>query len=436
MRIGVIGSGYVGLVLGACLAETGNHVICADIDKAKIKSLNKGKSPIYEPRLESLLNHNISENRLSFTTDVGACVEHAEVVFIAVGTPPGENGSADLQHVLAVAETIGKHLNDEKIIITKSTVPVGTAVQVREVVERFTSQQFHVCSNPEFMKEGDAIEDFMKPDRVVIGIESNKVKSILEELYHPFVRSGNPILFMDITSAEITKYAANAMLAVRISFMNQIAALCEVAGADVDQVRRGVGSDSRIGSAFLHAGSGYGGSCFPKDVRALVHIGDEVGIDMSIPRTAQEWNEYQKEIVLRKLSNELGDDLTGRMIAIWGLSFKPGTDDLREATSIVIIPKLLNRGAKVVAHDPKAMELARKEFPSDVLYTSDEYSACKEADALLILTEWLQYRRPDLSRIKSLLKLPLIIDGRNLFDPARMEKHGFTYLSVGRRDVR
>ncbi len=436
MRIGVIGTGYVGLVVGACLAETGNHVVCADIDKTKIKSLNKGRSPIYEPGLESLLNHNISGNRLSFTTDVGACVEHAEVVFIAVGTPPGEDGSADLKHVLAVAETIGKHLNDEKIIITKSTVPVGTAAKVRGTIERFSSQQFSVCSNPEFLKEGDAIEDFMKPDRIVIGIESDKVESTLEELYHPFVRSGNPILFMDIASAEITKYAANAMLAVRISFMNQIAALCEAAGADVDQVRKGVGSDSRIGPAFLHAGSGYGGSCFPKDVSALVHIGDELGIDMSIPRTAQEWNEYQKEVVLRKLSNELGDDLTGRKIAIWGLSFKPGTDDLREATSLSIIPKLIERGAQVIAHDPQAVELARKALPPEVGYATDEYSACKEADALLILTEWLQYRRPDLSRIKSLLKHPLIIDGRNLFNIARMEKHGFTYLSVGRRDVR
>ncbi|MFC1629055.1 UDP-glucose dehydrogenase family protein [Gemmatimonadota bacterium] len=436
MRIGVIGTGYVGLVLGACLAETGNHVICTDIDKTKIKKLNKGQSPIYEPGLESLLEHNISEKRLNFTTDVGACIEHAEVVFIAVGTPPDEDGSADLQHVLAVAETIGQHLNDEKIIITKSTVPVGTAARVREAIERFSSQIFHVCSNPEFLKEGDAIEDFMKPDRIIIGVESHSVEPILEELYHPFVRSGNPILFMDIASAEITKYAANAMLAVRISFINQISALCEATGADVDLVQRGIGSDSRIGPAFLYAGSGYGGSCFPKDVRALIHTGDELGIDMSIPRSAQEWNESQKEITLRKLIGEYGDDLSGRTIAVWGLSFKPETDDLREATSIALIPKLVQRGAKVIAHDPKAIERARKELPQEVQYTSDEYAACKNADALLILTEWMQYRRPDLNRIKSFLRHPLIIDGRNLFDPARMEKHGFTYLSVGRRDVR
>jgi len=436
MRIGVIGTGYVGLVLGACLAETGNQVVCADIDESKISLLNDGQSPIYEPGLEPLLKHNLSENRLSFTTDVGACIEYAAVVFIAVGTPPGEDGSADLQHVLAVAETIGKHLDNEKIIITKSTVPVGTAEQVREVIERHSSRSFHVCSNPEFLKEGDAVEDFMKPDRVVIGIESNEVIPILEELYHPFVRSGNPVLFMDITSAEITKYAANAMLAVRISFMNQIAALCEVAGADVDQVRRGVGSDSRIGPAFLHAGSGYGGSCFPKDVRALVHTGDKLGIDMSISRTAQEWNEYQKEVVLRKLLHELGEDLTGRKIAVWGLSFKPGTDDLREATSLSVIPRLIERGARVVAHDPQAIDLARKALPAEVDYATDEYSACNEADALLILTEWLQYRRPNLGRIKSLLKHPLIIDGRNLFSAARMGKLGYTYLSVGRGDVR
>ena len=436
MRIGVIGTGYVGLVLGACLAETGNHVVCADIDKSKIKLLNKGLSPIYEPGLEQLLDHNISENRLNFTTDVGSCIEQAEVVFIAVGTPPGEDGSADLQHVLAVAETIGKHLNDVKIIVTKSTVPVGTAARVREAIERSSSQQFHVCSNPEFLKEGDAIEDFMKPDRIIIGVETHSVEPILEELYHPFVRSGNPILFMDIASAEITKYAANAMLAVRISFINQIAALCEATGADVDLVQRGIGSDSRIGPAFLYAGSGYGGSCFPKDVRALIHTGDELGIDMSIPRSAQEWNDFQRELVLRKLIGEYGDDLSGKVIAVWGLSFKPETDDLREATSMVIIPKMIHRGARVVAHDPKAMVLARKELPQEVLYSSDEYAACEDADALLILTEWMQYRRPDLNRIKLLLRHPLIIDGRNLFDPARMEKHGFTYLSVGRRDVR
>jgi len=436
MQVGIIGTGYVGLVVGACLAETGNHVVCADIDEEKIYSLQQGQSPIYEPGLEPLLRHNLSEKRLGFTTDVGACVEHAEVIFIAVGTPADEDGSADLQHVLSVAETIGKHLNEEKIIITKSTVPVGTAAKVREEIERHTSQPFHICSNPEFLKEGDAVEDFMRPDRIVIGVESDQVKATLEELFSPFVRSGNPMIFMDIASAEMTKYAANAMLAVRISFMNQIAALCEKAGADVDLVRRGIGSDPRIGRAFLYAGAGYGGSCFPKDVRALVRIAEEMGIDMSLPRSAQEWNDFQKEIVLRKLTGELGDDLSGLRIAIWGLSFKPETDDLREAASLTVIPKLIERGAEVAAHDPKGMESARTELPPEVEYAPDEYAACEGADALLILTEWLQYRRPDLGRIKTLLKRPLIVDGRNLFRPETMEGLGFTYLSIGRRDVR
>jgi len=436
MRVGVIGTGYVGLVVGACLAETGNHVVCADIDEEKINSLKQGQSPIYEPGLESLLKHNLSEKRLRFTTDVGACVEHAKIIFIAVGTPAEGDGSADLQHVLSVAETIGKHLNEEKIIIAKSTVPVGTAAKVREEIERHTSQPFHVCSNPEFLKEGDAVEDFMRPDRIVIGVESDQAKPTLEELYSPFVRSGNPMIFMDIASAEMTKYAANAMLAVRISFMNQIAALCEVTGADVDLVRRGIGSDPRIGRAFLYAGVGYGGSCFPKDIRALVRTAEEMGIDMSLPRSAQEWNDFQKDIVLRKLIGELGDDLSGRRIAIWGLSFKPETDDLREAASLTVIPKLLERDASVIAHDPKGMESGRRELPQEVEYAPDEYAACEGADALLILTEWLQYRRPDLGRIKTLLKRPLIVDGRNLFKPETMEGHGFTYLSIGRRDVR
>ncbi len=436
MRIGVIGTGYVGLVVGACLAETGNHVVCADIDKSKIKLLERGQSPIYEPGLEPLLKRNLSEKRLSFTTNVGKCIENAKIIFIAVGTPPDENGSADLKHVLSVADTIGEHLNGEKIIITKSTVPVGTALKVREEIERHSSQTFHICSNPEFLKEGDAIDDFMKPDRIVIGIESEKVKPTLEELFHPFVRSGNPLIFMDIASAEITKYAANAMLAVRISFMNQVAALCEATGANVDLVRSGIGSDSRIGPAFLHAGSGYGGSCFPKDVRALIKTGNELGIDMSIPRSAQEWNDIQKEILVEKLKKELGENLSGLRIAIWGLSFKPGTDDIREASSLAVIPRLLECGAKVFAHDPKAIDAARQVLPSDVHYVTDEYSACDKADALLILTEWQQYRRPDLDRIKQLLKQPLIIDGRNLFNTDKMKKRGFIYISIGRKDTR
>lgn len=436
MHIGVIGTGYVGLVLGACLAETGNHVICADIDESKIDLLKNGHSPIYEPGLESLLEHNLSEKRLNFTTDIGTCVEHSEVVFIAVGTPADKDGQVDLSQVMSAADTIGKHLNDEKIIVTKSTVPVGTASKIRETIEHHTSQPFHICSNPEFLKEGTSVEDFMRPDRIVIGVESEYARSVLEDLYGPFLRGGNPIIFMDIASAEMTKYAANTMLAVRISFINQIAALCEATGANVDLVRRGIGSDPRIGPSFLYAGGGYGGSCLPKDVRALVSTGAENNIDMSIPRSAQEWNDYQKEVVFNKLTGELGDDLSGYRVAVWGLSFKAETDDIREASSLLIIPKLIDCGATVIAHDPKAMESARNELPSEVEYVPDEYSACEGADALLILTEWLQYRRPDFGRIKTILKRPLVVDGRNLFTPKKMKELGFTYLSIGRQDVR
>jgi len=436
MHIGVIGTGYVGLVLGACLAETGNHVVCADIDESKIDLLKNGHSPIYEPGLEPLLKHNLSEKRLSFTTDVGTCVEHSEVVFIAVGTPADKDGQVDLNQVMSAADTIGKHLNDEKIIVTKSTVPVGTASRIRETIGHHTSQPFHICSNPEFLKEGTSVEDFMRPDRIVIGVESEYARSVLEDLYGPFLRGGNPIIFMDIASAEMTKYAANTMLAVRISFINQIAALCEATGANVDLVRRGIGSDPRIGPSFLYAGGGYGGSCLPKDVRALVSTGAENNIDMSIPRSAQEWNDYQKEVVFNKLTGELGDDLSGYRVAVWGLSFKAETDDIREASSLLIIPKLIDCGATVIAHDPKAMESARNELPSEVEYVPDEYSACEGADALLILTEWLQYRRPDFGRIKTVLKRPLVVDGRNLFTPKKMKELGFTYLSIGRQDVR
>ena len=436
MRIGFIGTGYVGLVSGACLAETGNQVICADIDEGIISSLNQGISPIYEPGLEPLLRRNLDENRLLFTTDVGECVEQSEIVFIAVGTPAGEAGEVDLSQVIAAAETIGKHLNGEKIIITKSTVPVGTAVRVREIIERHSEQTFHLCSNPEFLKEGTSVQDFMRPDRIVIGCDSDYAVRVLEDLFNPFIRSGNPIYFMDIASAEMTKYAANAMLAVRISFMNQIAALCEATGASVDMVRKGIGSDPRIGSSFLYAGSGYGGSCLPKDVHALVHTGASHEIDLTIPRSAQEWNDDQKEILFHKLTGELGDDLTKYRFALWGLSFKAETDDIREAVSQLLIPRLIGSGAEVIVHDPKAMAAARKVLPVEVEYAADEYAACDGADALLILTEWLQYRRPDFSRIKSLLKRPLIIDGRNLFKPERMAELGLTYLSIGRSDVR
>ncbi|MFC1543924.1 UDP-glucose dehydrogenase family protein [Gemmatimonadota bacterium] len=436
MRVGVIGTGYVGLVVGACLAETGNHVVCADIDETKIEILRKGKSPIYEPGLEPLLQHNRSEGRLEFTTDVGDCVERSEVIFIAVGTPMGANGNPDLSFVLSAAETIGRHLNDEKVIVTKSTVPVGTTERVRAEIARHTTAPFHVCSNPEFLKEGASVEDFMRPDRIIVGVDSDKARAAMEDLYAPFVRGGNPIIVMDIPSAEMTKYAANAMLATRISFMNQIAALCEVTGADINQVRRGIGSDPRIGPDFLYAGAGYGGSCFPKDMRALVHTGESFGLDLSVPRAAEAWNQTQKEVVFRKVTAELGNDLSGKRIAVWGLAFKAGTDDVRDAVSLTVIPLLLDAGAEVAAHDPRAAEAAGGVLPKETVFARDEYEACENADALLVLTEWLQYRRPDLARIKTLMRHPLIVDGRNLFELEKMAALGFTYLSIGRSAVR
>jgi UDPglucose 6-dehydrogenase len=437
MNVTVIGSGYVGLVAGACLAETGNRVICADIDAGKVAQLARGEVPIYEPGLDRLLARNLEEGRLEFTTDVGAAVETARVVFIAVGTPPGEDGSADLKHVLDVAGVIGRHMTDEKVVITKSTVPVGTAGLVRAEVERHTDRAFHVCSNPEFLKEGAAVDDFMRPDRVVCGIESDAARPVLEELYEPFVRSGNPLIFMDIASAELTKYAANAMLATRISFMNQIALLCETAGADVNLVRKGIGTDERIGQAFLYAGAGYGGSCFPKDVRALIRTGEELGVDLSILREVHEANERQKKLIGEKLRNRFGDELAGRRFAVWGLSFKPETDDMREAASVVIIENLLAAGATVVVHDPVAFDVAREWYLGDrVEYADDEYEACREADALVIATEWLQYRRPDWDRLRGLLATPIVFDGRNLFRPDRMRAEGFEYYPIGREQVR
>lgn len=436
-RIGVIGTGYVGLVVGACLAETGNDVICADIDAEKIARLNRSEIPIYEPGLEPLVKRNLAEGRLRFTTDVGAAVRASDVIFIAVGTPPDEDGSADLKHVLAVARTIGENMNGEKVVITKSTVPVGTAAKVRAVIEEHTDMPFHVCSNPEFLKEGAAVDDFMKPDRVVVGVESEYARKVLAELYEPFVRSGNPIYFMDIASAEITKYAANAMLATRISFMNMISRLCEDVGADVHLVRQGIGSDKRIGQSFLYAGIGYGGSCFPKDVKALIRTLREHDVDPGILDAVERINASQKRLLLEAVVERFGEDLGGRTFGIWGLSFKPETDDMREAPSLVIIEGLLERGAKVQVHDPEAMEVARRYYLGDrVEYHQQNFDALDGADALMILTEWHVYRRPDLQRIRSLLKAPIIFDGRNLFDPARMSEAGFEYYSIGRRAVR
>lgn len=432
MKVAVIGTGYVGLVVGAGLADTGNDVMCADIDGDKIARLNRGEIPIYEPGLEPLVQRNLEDGRLTFSTDVARAVGEAEVIFIAVGTPPDEDGRADLQHVLAVADVIGRHMNAEKVVITKSTVPVGTAAKVRAVIERQTDWPVHVCSNPEFLKEGAAVDDFVKPDRVVVGVDSEHARSVLEQLYAPFVRTGNPVLFMDIPSAEITKYAANAMLATRISFMNTIAALCDQVGADVSLVRTGIGTDSRIGASFLFAGCGYGGSCFPKDVQALSRTLHETGVDAGILDAVEHVNEAQKRLPLDWVVRRFDDRLDDRTVAVWGMSFKPETDDMREAPSLVVVRGLLERGARVRVHDPEALTEARRLFGDDIEYFDTNYDAIDQADALLILTEWKPYRTPDFDRMLRLMREPIIFDGRNLFDPRRMRELGFEYRCVGR----
>jgi UDPglucose 6-dehydrogenase len=433
VNVTVVGSGYVGLVAGACLAETGNDVICADVDSRKIARLNKSDIPIYEPGLEPMVSRNREEGRLRFSTDIGAAVEHARVVFIAVGTPPGEDGSADLKHVLSVATTIGRHMNESKVVVTKSTVPVGTAEKVRAAIRAETRTPFHVCSNPEFLKEGAAIEDFMKPDRVVLGVDSDEAREVMAELYAPFVRTGNPILFMDIPSAEVTKYAANAMLATRISFMNQVADLCERVGADVTNVRQGLGTDRRIGSAFLFPGPGYGGSCFPKDVKALIRTAQEMGMEPGLFESIEAVNERQKRVLLRKLLTELGPRLDGRQVAVWGLSFKAETDDMRESPAIPLLDGILEAGGAVRAHDPKALETARGLYGDRLHYATDPYDALAGADALVVVTEWLVYRNPDFARVKAQLVRPLVLDGRNLYDPERMARLGFEYHGIGRK---
>lgn len=432
MKVSVIGTGYVGLVVGSCLAEAGNAVVCADTDEEKVARLRKGDVPIYEPGLEPLVLRNVEDGRLQFTTDVGAGVEASEVVFIAVGTPADEDGSADLQHVLDVARTIGDHMNSSKVVITKSTVPVGTAAKVRRAIAERTKVPFHVCSNPEFLKEGAAVDDFMKPDRVVVGVDSEEAASVLAELYAPFVRTGNPLLFMDIPSAEMTKYAANAMLATRISFMNQIAELCELVGADVMKVRGGVGSDERIGSAFLFPGPGYGGSCFPKDVKALIRTGDEYGVSLDVLKAVESANTRQKGRLFTKLHAALGGTITDRMIAVWGLAFKARTDDMRESPAIDLIEAILDAGGTVRVHDPQAIASARRIFGERVAYEEHAYSAVEGADALVIVTEWLEFRNPDFTRLKAAMRNPLVIDGRNLYDPAKMAALGFRYTGIGR----
>jgi UDPglucose 6-dehydrogenase len=433
MHVAVIGSGYVGLVAGACLAETGNDVICVDVDAEKIARLQRNEIPIYEPGLEPMVKRNQDEGRLTFTTDLGSAVRNSRVVFIAVGTPPGEDGSADLSHVLTVAKAIGRNMNEPKIVVTKSTVPVGTAEKVRTAVRTETQLPFSVCSNPEFLKEGAAIEDFMKPDRVIIGVDNDEAKEVMGELYAPFTRQGgNRILFMDIASAEVTKYAANAMLATRISFMNQMALFCELVGADVNHVRLGIGSDQRIGRAFLYPGPGYGGSCFPKDVKALIRTSDDLGLSLDVLKAVEQVNECQKQVVLQKTLRFLGQDLRGKIIGVWGLAFKAETDDMRESPAIPLIEGLLAAGARVQTHDPKATDSARMIFGDRVMYAADPYSAAHGADALTVMTEWLLYRNPDFERVRKLVRRPLLLDGRNLYDPERMAALGFEYHGIGR----
>ena len=432
MRVTVIGSGYVGLVAGACLAETGNDVVCADVDAGKIARLQRNDLPIYEPGLEPLVRRNQEEGRLAFTADVGAAVERAQVVLIAVGTPPGEDGTADLQHVLDVARVIGRHMKAPMVVATKSTVPVGSAERVRQAIRAETDIPFSICSNPEFLKEGAAVEDFMKPDRVVVGVEDERARTVMAELYGPFFRKSDRILFMDIPSAEVTKYAANAMLATRISFMNQVANLCERVGADVTNVRRGIGTDDRIGPAFLFPGPGYGGACFPKDVKALIRTAHEAGMPADLLEAVESVNRRQKQVLLAKVDAALGVGLAGKTVGVWGLSFKAETDDIRESPAIPLIEGLLAHGARVQAHDPHAMDNARALFGERITYAHDPYAAARGADALVIVTEWLVYRNPDFERLRSVLAGRVLVDGRNLYDPARMRALGFQYSSIGR----
>ena len=432
MKITVVGTGYVGLVTGTCLAETGNHVCCVDIDQRKVERLRNGQMPIYEPGLEKLFERNLKEERLTFTTSLEEGAEHGEIIFLALPTPPGEDGSADLKYVLGVAEHLGKIITDYKVIIDKSTVPVGTAEKVQAAVAKNYDGEFDVVSNPEFLREGVAVEDFMKPDRIVIGTTSERAQKLLTELYGPYVRQGNPIIFMDERSAELTKYAANAFLATKISFMNEIAQLCERLGADVDMVRRGIGSDDRIGKRFLFPGIGYGGSCFPKDVKALVYSANEVAYDFQILNAVTEVNERQKVHLVNKIKRYYNNDLAGKHFAIWGLAFKPNTDDIREAPALEIINALLESGATVAAFDPEAMNNVKGVIGDKITYAETQYEALQDADALIVATEWNEFRTPDFDKILSSMKDVVVFDGRNLFDVEQMEKKGFHYESIGR----
>lgn len=438
MNIAIVGTGYVGLVSGACFSEMGINVTCVDIDEKKIQKLKDGVMPIYEPGLSELVTRNVKARRLSFTTELTSCLDGVELIFSAVGTPPDEDGSADLKYVLEVARTVGRNINKHVVLVTKSTVPVGTAKKVRAAIQEELSKrgadiEFDVASNPEFLKEGAAIKDFMAPDRVVVGVESERAKKLMEKLYRPFTLNGYPILMMDVPSAEMTKYAANAMLATRISFMNDIANLCERVGANVDYVRKGMGTDSRIGSRFLYAGCGYGGSCFPKDVKALVHTGIENDYHMQVIEAVEAVNEKQKFIVFDKLNNAFNGDLKNKTIAIWGLSFKPETDDMRESPALVVIEQLLNAGAAVKAFDPIAMEETKHRIGDTIIYCKDMYEAVIDADAVALLTEWKQFRMPSWAIIQRAMKNHVVVDGRNIYDGGELQEMGFTYSRIGQK---
>lgn len=431
-KIAVVGTGYVGLVTGTCFAETGNHVVCVDIDAKKVERMRNGEIPIYEPHLDVLFERNIKANRLSFTTNLEEGIKDAEIIFLALPTPPGEDGSADLRYILGVADDLGKIIKDYKVIVDKSTVPVGTAEKVYAAIAKNATVDFDVVSNPEFLREGFAVDDFMKPDRVVIGTSSERAEKLMEQLYKPFVRQGNPIIFMDEKSAELTKYAANSFLATKITFMNEIANFCELVGADVDKVRIGIGSDDRIGKRFLFPGIGYGGSCFPKDVQALVNSGNENGFSFEILKAVMNVNEEQKTVLFPKMLNFFRGDLKGKKIALWGLAFKPDTDDIREAPALYMIDALVNAGASVCAYDPEAMKNVEGLIGDKISYAENEYTALEDADALLICTEWGVFRNPDFDQIGSLLKDKVIFDGRNLFEVQEMNEKGFYYSSIGR----
>ena len=437
MKIAIVGTGYVGLVTGTCFAEMGVEVFCVDIDRQKIENLRKGIVPIYEPGLEEMVIRNYEVGRLHFTTELTEVLDQVEIVFSAVGTPPDEDGSADLKYVLDVARTIGRAMNKYLLVVTKSTVPVGTARRIRQTIadeldRRGVTIDFDIASNPEFLKEGAAVKDFMHPDRIVVGVESDRAKKLMEKLYHPFMLNNFRIIYMDIPSAEMTKYAANAMLATRISFMNDMANLCEIIGADVNMVRKGIGSDTRIGSSFLYAGCGYGGSCFPKDVKALIRTAAEHGYPMRILKAVEDVNEEQKTILFRKLSAHFGGDLQGRRVAMWGLAFKPETDDMREAPSLVLIDRLLEAGCQVMAYDPVAIPEARRRIGDRIAYANNIYETVEGADVLMVVTEWKEFRLPAWARIRSLMKTPLILDGRNIYNIAEIEEAGFTYHCIGR----